>query len=113
MTTAPAVATKWQDDVKSYWKDRIHREFCLYTNIGLNLGGAVIEGHDPQGVHTNPAYGYSQMCWQVALFIGHLPTIAKNHGVPVEEVIEYASEHAMGEYGEHMDLVRLTNEKLS
>lgn len=111
MTASAATATKWQDDVKSYWKDRIHREFCLYTNVGLNVRGDVIKGHDPQGIHTNPAYGYSQLCWQVSLFIGYLNTVAQNNGVPVEEVVEYACEHAMGEFSLHMDMVNLTSKK--
>ena len=96
-----AAPAAWQTAVRDLWTHRIHREFCLYTNIGLNLSGAVLEGHDPEGMHYIPAYGYAQMCWHIGSLMGSLTTISEEHNVPLKQVLAEASEYAREQHGEH------------
>lgn len=107
MTIAPAAsAADWKSRVHQLWIDRIHREFCLYTNIGLNLGGAVLEGHDPKGMHYIPAYGYSQLCWHISTLMHSLISISEEFDIPLADVLNEVSDYAAQQHGEYHPQLR-------
>ena len=109
LTAAPAATTSdWQSRVRQLWVDRIHREFCIYTNIGLNVGGAVLKGHDPNGIHTNPAYAYSQLCWQVGTVMETLISISEEFEVPLADVLREVTNYALEQHGEYHPALRNT-----